>query len=509
MSSSESEVENTPLLNAKKKSIKEVKQMQIKNIKKYTPLKNTGSNYASIERKKNSKPKDVLFQSEFGKSDNLQTRKYNEQHQNRKIAENKVVQDKMSIDYPDRTKNGLISDILKKWENPWMPLPNDPIYKEIDGIFIFDNTSLRTRAVYKERNTQLKQLLVDKPPLFSPLVPSTLTAQGEMSGIKFEESKLIHYLSDPVDHMIGYGCNYGEKWNPIYYKPEKKKTSGRGRKPKPKPKSKRKVQGNGKYFSSQISFLIKHPDMPMEYKIKLFRNGGFQVPGVRNPNMIDLVPPIKILRNYLEYNFGEKIVVKNFHAVMRNYKAKLINPYYHVNLEALEDIILSEKNPAKYDRFVNNMLSSLSSHFRDKAKTFIQKYNPLNIAEMVYNMDRCFSLIIKFYRPSLTDPKKKITIKLLKKGKINFDGGNSQQEVEELYYWFNYIYDKHKDTILTDIRTIKNETDDETSSCSEDSIYDDELPSEDEEEIKAIPLPQKKVPMKYKSNMILEALRKS
>ena len=41
------------------------------------------------------------------------------------------------------------------------------------------------------------------------------------------------------------------------------------------------------------------------------------------------------------------------------------------------------------------------------------------------------------------DPIKKTTVKLLKKGKINFDGANSEYEVQELYYWLEYIYTKY------------------------------------------------------------------
>jgi hypothetical protein len=118
-----------------------------------------------------------------------------------------------------------------------------------------------------------------------------------------------------------------------------------------------------------------------------------------------------------------------------------------------------------------------SSSGKEICQQFLRNYNPLNIAEMVYNTDRCFCLIIKFYRPSLFDQTKKTTVKLLKKGKINFDGGNSQQEVEELYYWLNYIYLKYKDQILFDVREIKNEYNSDTSSdeSSAESIYDDDL----------------------------------
>ena len=54
------------------------------------------------------------------------------------------------------------------------------------------------------------------------------------------------------------------------------------------------------------------------------------------------------------------------------------------------------------------------------------------------------------------DRDKKTTVKLLKKGKINFDGGNSEYEIEELYYWLQLIYINNPN-IIVDIDKIKNE----------------------------------------------------
>lgn len=350
---------------------------------------------------------------------------------------------------------------------------NDPIYKLIDGIKIYDGTTVLSRQEYSEKIAYL-QSLTNKS-LFEPLQPSTLTAQGEMTIDKFEEEQIISTLTIPTGHILMIGCNYGELFNVNYVHPVPKKTSGRGRKPKPKPKSRRKVQGNGKYFSSQITFLIEHPVSKCHYKIKLFRNGVFQVPGIRNPDMTDLVEPVNILRDYLSYNFGEEILVNSLTAVMRNYKSSLTNSNLHINLEKLEEIILREKINPIYEQFLNHMLTDYDVNHREKIKELMNNYNVLNIAEMTYNTDRCFCLIIKFYRPSLLDPSKKTTVKLLKKGKINFDGGNSQQEIEELYAWLQYIYCKHYDDILFDITTISNDTDTDTTDTYT-SVYDsDEL----------------------------------
>jgi hypothetical protein len=78
------------------------------------------------------------------------------------------------------------------------------------------------------------------------------------------------------------------------------------------------------------------------------------------------------------------------------------------------------------------------------------------------------------------DGEKKITVKLLKKGKINFDGGNSELEVIELYHWLEYIYYTFRKFILVDIASIKNTYDEKAMAeiNSDDMIYSD---GEDEE----------------------------
>jgi len=327
-------------------------------------------------------------------------------------------------------------------------------YDTIDDIKIYKGTTDIMRKNYLYSIKYLKSLLNDK--IFTELYPSTLTAQGYMSNINFDESNIINVLSDPTGLILMLGCNFGEKFNAEYVPPVTVKKSGRGRKPKPKIKNKRRSQGTGKYFSSQITFLIKHATTNIIYKIKLFRNGVFQVPGVKDPSMSDLIEPINALKKYLSENFCRDVQIMNFMAVMRNYKARLINENLHVDLEKLEECINKEKNYDLFKPYIKYLTKNIPSNIQKNMMCFIGKTNPLNVAEVSYNTDRCFCLILKFYRPMPGDNTKKTTVKLLKKGKINFDGGNSEYEVKELYYWLEYIYSKYKDQILIDITNVKN-----------------------------------------------------
>lgn len=354
-------------------------------------------------------------------------------------------------------------------------------YEEVNGIKIYKGTTESTRTKYENEIKFLKDNADSNEKLFTNLQPSTLTAKGLFSNISFDESDIIHMLSEPTGYIMKIGCNYGEKFNKNYVVAKVVKKSGRGRKPKPKPVSKRRVQGLGKYFSSQITFVIKHPKTEDIYKIKLFRNGVFQVPGIKDPNMLDLIEPIHILRDYLSYNFREDVKVVNFIAVMRNYKAKLILDKWHVDLEKLEEIIDKEKSYRLFSPCTNYMLSCMNQARKNKCMAFIGKTNVMNIAEISYNTDKCFCLIIKFYRPMPNCTYKKTTVKLLKKGKINFDGGNSELEVIELYHWLENLYITHKKDILVDVATIENKYDEEKIAKlnERDFIYsDDDICSE-------------------------------
>ena len=352
----------------------------------------------------------------------------------------------------------------------------DECFKEIDGIKIYDGITTKKMQEYK---TRIDYLISKKTEdVFTPLQPSTLTASGRLSNILIMEEDFIKQAPVPTGSILKICCNFGKKINPDYKSPVRAKTSRRGRKPKNKLPKKRRVQGTGEYFNSQVTFYIRVPDKN-EYLIKLFRNGTFQVPGVQNPAMTDLVQPVLILRDYLRAAFNrDDINVIDFRALMRNYKCRIIHHNkYRIYVDKLEQFINMEKYSDRNRQFVEHFCKHIADeNIARDMREFIGNYNPMNMAEITYNIDRSGSLVPKFYRPTKIDSNKKITVKLLKKGKINFDGGISQEEIEELYHWFEYIYIKYKKEIMCDIETIKDSDDsDEESYRGYDSIYDDEV----------------------------------
>ena len=361
---------------------------------------------------------------------------------------------------------------------------HDPMeFYIIDGVKIYTGTTKYSECRYLN---MIKRYDTGMPnTIFTALKPSTLTAKGQFTDISFNEETLINKLTIPDGgYIIQIGCNFGEiaNKNPTYTQPPiKHRTSNRGRKPKPKPKSNRKLQGSGKYFSSQITFFIYCPLAKKIYKIKLFRNGGFQVPGVNKPNMQDLINPIKILKTYLRQEFNNQTIdSKYFISVMRNYICRLTNSNLLIKLNILETILKEYKLNTDISVYMNILNELVSTNYMSRSyiETIIdyigEKHTIQGMAEIQHNCERYFGLIIKFYRPVPWKMNKRTTIKVLRSGKINIDGGNSIEECFSLYYWLAALLHEHKDTVLYDI-TNEIVDSDEYSTGSGYSIYDDDL----------------------------------
>ena len=360
-------------------------------------------------------------------------------------------------------------------------------YDTIDDIKIYTGTTNYSKKKLDNNIKKYKNLTLSPQKIFTPLLPSTLTAKGTFSGINFTEEDIIDMLTPPVGgYILKICCNYGVIINPspdYIPPPVKERISNRGRKPKLKTKSKRKLQGSGKYFSSQITFEIYNPHSKKIYKIKLFRNGGFQVPGVNKPEMTDLIMPIKILRDYLQTEFmDDTIDILYFISVMRNYICRLTNVNMLIRLNELESLFkmhkdIDDNNPV-YD-LIDELPECLNFMCKDEVKEYIgKKNNIIGIAEIQNNCERYFGLILKFYRPVSWKLSKRTTIKILRSGKINIDGGNSVEEAYELYHWLENIFLEYQSAIIFDKSLAIAEDSEYEMSSDVVSIYDDNIDTE-------------------------------
>lgn len=197
--------------------------------------------------------------------------------------------------------------------------------------------------------------------LFSPLENSTCTVQGQLTNVSHDESELsgvlvceypIIRIDSNFDHVVLEG----------YTEAPKIRKSNRGRKKKPRIAKARKHQGDGSSFNSQISFTVigkvirSKPYVPdkhslkaekiiikgkefekfeKQYKIKIFRNGRFTVPGVLKEDLSDIMDPIKELCKYFSDLFIEDVKLGNIFSVMRNYKFHLLS--YKADIKKLYD----------------------------------------------------------------------------------------------------------------------------------------------------------------------------
>lgn len=259
--------------------------------------------------------------------------------------------------------------------------------------------------------------------IFGKLVPSTLTAQGMLSNVVFEEKDLIHVVS-PVGRIKKITCNYGEICSRDYKCEHIKKSStNRGRKPKVKKRNVRKNQGNGKYFNSQITFWIVSNNISSKYyKIKLFRNGTIEIPGGLDPSMDDVKDVAQIVADELGNYLAEDVHVVELYSIMRNYKFEVADKKIRINIGKLYKIFINAHN---------------NKHPGVK-----------NITEIKYNIERYPGLIIKFSTPIARNQNKQTTIKMFHSGKVNIDGAISEQCADYYYDWINNFYIKHENEIV-------------------------------------------------------------
>ena len=242
-------------------------------------------------------------------------------------------------------------------------------------------------------------------------------------------------------------------------------------------KAKRKAQGTGLYFNSQITFDVFNINTNKIIKIKIFRNGNFQVPGVKYPNMSDIIPLLKNLVEYLNGIHTTPVNITYLFSIMRNYICKLQNPDVTIILTKLADVFQYEKTMehiksfAKYDNIIKTYdipKDVVHDIFKYCNKSLYQ------ISEILINTERYPGLLIKFNKPIPGDDNKKLTIKILSSGKINFDGATSELEIIEIYHWLQYMFNKYWDEIIYDPRNII--CDISSDSCTEyESIYDEDL----------------------------------
>lgn len=253
------------------------------------------------------------------------------------------------------------------------------------------------------------------------------------------------------------------------------KVTKRGRKPKDDGSTK-STNDTDRYFGSQISFDIYNDTTHKVTKIQLFRTGIFQVSGLKQTDMSDVLQPITLLRNYMQQLLSTEVKVSYLVSITRNYTCKIADDKMLL-LNKLIEVMYNEKelecdtsHVPKYMECMNTL--QMPHNIMMHVMRYI-KHSFISIAEIINNCERYPAVFIKFNRMTPSKNNKKATIKVSSSGKISFDGLKSVLEALELYYWINYILDKYWDSIVYDPSILSTVV---VSSDSDEylSIYDDD-----------------------------------
>jgi len=286
---------------------------------------------------------------------------------------------------------------------------------------------------------------------FTNLILSTITVEAKISNISFKEKELISKLSldnknIKYSDIIKIGCNYNEYVTDTYLELTKpKKKSNRGRKKKIKPLSNRKVQGNGKYFNSQITFtILDHTDKEKFYHLKLFTNGTIQIPFVCNEN-IEIIRPIILLVidfikdiSDIKVNINEDINILYIKSIMRNYKFNINEDNNYIDLVKFKNILI------RFKEFQNGN----NELFLIDRKYNIELLTSLELNMIKCNFERYTGIILKFKTPIEDNKNKLTTVKIFSSGKINIDGSNNLDESNNIKKIIcNLIYENKNDII--------------------------------------------------------------
>ena len=257
---------------------------------------------------------------------------------------------------------------------------------------------------------------------------------GESGGIYFHEEQLIKYVRT-TKAIHGYDCNYGHTRSPDFISKIIPPKSTRGRKKKTPTKKPRKPQGDGSSFNSQITFLVRNPDSfgPTYFRIKVFRTGELQIPGVTQPHINAIYDCIGAVRDQLQESLlrlrdahpeavkcPDVINIAEITPVMKNYKFSVIHRENQLlRLDQLKKILLA-KGPAE----------------------------PLRIIHVKYSKQEPAKLSIKFHTPIPGNTTKGTRVNVFISGKINILGAFEVSATQKICDYLHSVFENHRLTLV-------------------------------------------------------------
>jgi hypothetical protein len=301
---------------------------------------------------------------------------------------------------------------------------------------------------------------------------------SDLTNEEYAESLMKDFANTKKNSLIDsdilcIGCNYGEFMSTEYIKmttPIKK--SNRGRKKKMKKRSTRKKIGNGKYFNSQITITVKDPEKldtidkyvleenvvdteiftklkSCMYHIKIYTNGKFQVPFVRDEDINTVLPTviktIDIVSKYENVKIDDSMTcsVEYIKSIMKNYRFNVVEDKTLIDIKKLRKVISLFKSYYESNKSLSFNSTEMSDNniYIDKQDTdnlinyFDNNWDVLSknkITLIKYNNDNYTGFVVKFLTPIDNKSDKETTAAIFDSNKINLYGCNNREESQIL-----------------------------------------------------------------------------
>jgi hypothetical protein len=286
------------------------------------------------------------------------------------------------------------------------------------------------------------EIVAEATPYLTQPMLTIATLIGNFANVQMHEGEWVKALT-PNKYILALCSNFGTKVYEKYTLPPKKpKTKSKKKKPD------RKKQGDGTEFSSQLTFVMNvYPDLyndiiPMNadiFKIKVFRNGKIQFPGIKDKKIVDhIIESIKCIESKCNATFNAEqsdlsklIFITNINVFMKNYKFNiLLKDNQIVNLNLFADILKSDR----YTALCNA---------------------PIRVHSLKYDNSQTH-LSVLFETPIYLDQDKKMLLTIEKSGKVNIKGGLYVEYSKNVFDLINNII-KYESTALINKYILKKE----------------------------------------------------
>jgi len=261
---------------------------------------------------------------------------------------------------------------------------------------------------------------------YSNLRISTITTTAQL-GTKiildslFEQVPIIEYwdLTDGILKMEFSGKSKGTSFKDIMLKPKVAKTS----------------------FFNQATLVIRQEIQPLVWKeinVKLFRNGGIQMTGIKSIEMSSNA--LRWLLTYLASTCGAKPIFEKDPSIQKE-QVQLVNTDFSIGAKVRRDVlhrILSENY---------RLNSSYESAIYQGVKTKYF-YNAKRPESAPCGICPCPKLCKGTGDGSKIGECKKITISPFQTGQVIITGARTMEQIEEGYVFIKEVFTTHAESIL-------------------------------------------------------------